>query len=109
MKPFYEGKKCKVTTLNGEQVKLYEIGVLAERLGRTSITIRSWEDKGIIPKSEFRSKSGRRLYTQEQIEVIHYWAKKDKIMRGRSFCLTNFSVHCHRHFEALHNKYFGGK
>lgn len=106
---FYEDKKYKLATINGEQHKMYGIGVLAKRLRRQSVTIRIWEKEGIIPKSEFRDKHGRRLYTQEQVEAIHYWAMKDRVARGRSFALTNFSVHCHRHFAELHKKYFGGK
>lgn len=104
----YDESTFKTTTLNGVQYKLFYIGVLAKRLNRTPSTIREWESKGIIPASEFKDKFGKRLYTEEQIEAIAKCAKRDKIHIGRSFALTNFSVHCHRQFELLHKKYFGG-
>lgn len=104
----YDESTFKTTTIKGEKYKLYYIGVLAKRLSRTPATVRNWEKKGIIPKSEFTDKFGKRLYTMEQIEAIVKCAKRDKIHIGRSFALTNFSVHCHRQFEILHKKYFGG-
>lgn len=107
-KSVYDGASFKTVTIKGAQYKLYYIGVLAKRLDRTPTTVRDWERKGIIPKSEFTDKFGKRLYTEEQIEAIVKCAKKDKISIGRSFALTNFSVHCHRQFEILHEKYFGG-
>lgn len=105
---FYDDKRFKTAVLNGEQHKLYYIGTLAKRINRTVDTVRNWEHDGIIPKSGFKDKVGRRLYTREQIEAIHHWVKRDRVERGRCMSYTNFSVHCHRHFEELHNKYFGG-
>lgn len=108
-RPFFENKKCTLAVVNGHKLKLYKIGILAQRIDRTAATVREWESKGIIPKSEFKDKYGRRLYTQEQIEVIHHYVKRDRVSIGRAFTLTNFSVHCHRAFAELHKQYFGGK
>lgn len=99
----------RVAEINGEPVKLYYIGVLAQRLSRTTVAVRMWENKGIIPKTWFRDKFGKRLYTAEQIEAIVHSADVNNIMQGRSIALTNFSEDCHNAFEELHEKYFGGK
>ena len=99
----------RVAEINGEPVKLYYIGVLAQKLNRTTVAVRMWENKGIIPKTWFRDKFGKRLYTAEQIEAIVHSADVNNIMQGRSIALTNFSEDCHNAFEELHEKYFGGK
>lgn len=99
----------KISTINGEKVKMYYIGVLAKRLNRTTVAIRMWESKGIIPETWFRDKFGKRLYTEEQIEAIVHSAEVNRISRGRSIALTNFSEDCHSAFRELHKKYFGGK
>lgn len=98
----------KVTTIGGKKVKVYHIGVLAKRLNRTTVAVRMWESKGIIPETWFRDKYGKRLYTEEQIQAIVHSAEVNKIMRGKSLALTNFSEDCHKAFEELHKKYFGG-
>ena len=38
-----EGRRC--------PAEFFDIGALAEALGRKPVTIRSWEDKKIIPKA----------------------------------------------------------
>ena len=99
----------KLAEINGEQVKMYYIGTLAKRLNRTTVSIRIWEDKGIIPETWFRDKFGKRLYTSEQIEAIVHSAEVNDIKCGRSLTRSNFSEDCHKAFESLHKKYFGGK
>ena len=101
-----ENKTC---TLNGEKVRLFYIGTLAKRLNRTTTTIRIWESNGVIPESWFKDKFGKRLYTQEQIDIIVQCAKECDITQGKKMSMTDFSVECHRRFKELHKKYFGGK
>ena len=72
----------KLLFVNGVQVEFFNIGAVARALGRKPVTIRSWEDKGVIPRSKYRTpapkkdmvpgkiKRGRRLYTREQIQVL---------------------------------------
>lgn len=98
----------RVANINGEKVKLYYIGVLAKRLNRTTVAIRMWENKGIIPETWFRDKFGKRLYTEEQINAIVHSAEVNKIVQGKSLALTNFSEDCHKAFKELHREYFGG-
>lgn len=99
---------AKLAKINGDTVKLYYVGELARRIGRSSASIRFWEGKGIIPQTEFRDKRGRRLYTEEQIEAVVKAAKENHIQKGRPIAETNFSVDCHNAFNLLHKKYFGG-
>ena len=66
----------------GAEREFFTIGHLAKALSRSTVTIRSWENKGVFPRSplstpksqvvpNFGSKPvGRRLYTREQIEGV---------------------------------------
>lgn len=66
----------------GEDTEFFTIGALAAALGVRPVTVRSWEDKGWLPTSRFRTPApdkhpvdgktpmGRRLYTREQIEAV---------------------------------------
>lgn len=76
----------------GEEVSFYPIGALAAALHRKPVTIRSWEDKGILPKSRYRLPApkssnipgktalGRRIYTRGQIEAVIEAAGKYNIL-----------------------------
>lgn len=94
---------------NGEKVELFYIGALASALGRTTNTVRKWEIGGIIPDPCFKDPNGRRLYTQEQIDVIVKCAERAKIKQGLSIANTSFSQWCHKELDALKEKYKGGK
>ncbi|MCH5332944.1 MAG: MerR family transcriptional regulator [Agathobacter sp.] len=48
--------------------QLYDINTVCEMLGVTSRTLRFWEEKGLIGSQ--KTMSGRRQYTQEQVETI---------------------------------------
>lgn len=95
----------KTVTLNGEKVKLFYIRKLADSLGRTSQTIVKWEIAGVIPKTPFRDSSRRRMYTQEQIDIIVATAEKCKITQGASISNTSFSSRVHKALNELHLKY----
>jgi len=47
----------------------YRIGEVAKRLGKTILTIKTWEKKGLIPKAK-RDSRGWRAYTEDDIERI---------------------------------------
>lgn len=100
--------KQKMKLPNGQVVDLFYIGSLASALGRDSNTVRRWEIGGIIPDSCFRDKFGKRLYTQEQIDVIVKCAERAKIKQGASIANTSFSLWCHRELDKLKKKYKGG-
>ena len=76
------GKEIPYTSpITGRSTTLYNIGVVAEAIGRTSQTIRKWEVGGVIPPTPFRQK-GKRLYSKEHIDVIVKCAEQAKIMQG---------------------------
>lgn len=66
----------------GEEREFFTVGDLANALGKKPVTIRSWEDKGYLPRSRYRGPTpkgegipgktvkGRRLYTRQQIEIV---------------------------------------
>ena len=66
----------------GADREFFTIGHLATALGRSTVTIRSWESRGTLPNTPFRTPkpdhtptfgpapAGRRLYTRSQIEGI---------------------------------------
>lgn len=96
-------------TINGETIELFYIEKLASELGRTPQTIRKWEVSGILPKPIFRDKLGRRLYSQEQIDVIVACAEKSNVRQGYSVANTNFSARVFKALNELNNeKYLGG-
>ena len=73
--------------VQGREVEFFGIGDLARVLGRQPVTIRSWENEGILPVPTF-SKPGRdkdprgrrRLYTRGQIEGIWKIAGEEGIL-----------------------------
>jgi len=54
----------------GGKVAMHTIGVFSERVGKSIVTLRSWERKGFLPESPFRSSRGDRLYTDAMIDVV---------------------------------------
>lgn len=92
------------TSPSGVETTLYNIGYLADCVGRTSQTIRKWEIAGILPPTPFRVK-GRRYYSTEQIDIIVKSAEKSHIVRGKSICDTWFSKRIYRQFEKLYETY----
>ena len=73
---------------NGVAKEFFTIGHLADALNRATVTIRSWEKKGALPKSPFRSPpprvstvngepKGKRLWTRAQIEGIVQIAQEE--------------------------------
>lgn len=68
--------------IEGVLHRFYTVGALASILGRSPVTIRSWEQKGWLPRARYRSPPpsreqipgrdpiGKRLYTQQQVECV---------------------------------------
>ena len=90
----------------GDKVTLFYIGALAYALGRTVPTVRKWEISGALPDSCFKDKStGRRMYTQEQIDIIVKIAEKTGISQGRAIANTSFSKQCFKELSDIRNRY----
>lgn len=75
-------REHKVYMIGGMERTMYTSGDLADALDRQRQTIRKWESLGVIPKTPFRSKSNRRLYTQEQIKAIVSCVEKYDLKQG---------------------------
>jgi hypothetical protein len=81
----------RVLTVKGVETEFFTVGALAEAINRRPVTIRSWEQKGIIPKARYRTggEMPRRLYTRAQVEgmialcakhrILHFAARPDAI------------------------------
>jgi len=67
-----------VTADDGEEVqaKLFTIGALARTVGCSVQAIRLWEKQGVLPPAELRNSKGDRLYTAQQVEMIHELMKQ---------------------------------
>jgi len=68
--------------VNGREMILYTIGELCTRLERQHQTLRKWERANVMPPAQYRSKTGRRLYTLAQVEAIVAAVEKYKIKQG---------------------------
>ena len=81
--------------IKGKKMTLYPISYVAESIeeelgeARTTQTIRKWEMAGIIPPAKFRV-GGKRLYHQDQVDVICECAKEVGIRQGVSLAMTDF-------------------
>jgi hypothetical protein len=52
------------------EVWMYSTGALAHSLSRSSQTVRLWEKNGVLPTAMYRDDRGRRMYTQDQVEMV---------------------------------------
>ena len=89
----------------GRKTTLYNIGVVAEAIGRTSQTVRKWEVAGIIPPTPFKQK-GKRLYAKEHIDVIVKCAESSHILQGSKLSQTAFSKKLYREFQKVNDLFF---
>lgn len=96
-----------VKVLYGKDVEFFTVGQLGMALGLQSVTVRSWEDKGWIPRPPFRGPkpnwaglpnkrlAGRRLWTRDMVVGIVRIAQEEKVIgprKGRrSIPKTNFT------------------
>jgi hypothetical protein len=70
----------------------FTIGHLAKALGRSTVTIRAWESRGVLPTSDYRgprprttpnfgsTPRGKRLWTREQVEGILRIAEEERVI-----------------------------
>ena len=91
--------------ITGRSTTLYNIGVVAEAIGRTSQTIRKWEVGGVIPPTPFKQK-GKRLYSKEHIDAIIKCAESAQIKQGSSVSQTTFSKKLYKEFQKVNDLFF---
>lgn len=70
-------------TIDGQDISFFTLGELAKKLDRQLQTLRKWEREGIIPEAQYRSKTGRRLYTEAQINAITETVDKYGLKQGQ--------------------------
>lgn len=77
----------KTLIVHGIEVEFFGIGDLARVLNRQPVTIRAWENEGILPRPTFTKpgrdsdpRGRRRLYTRRQIEGIWRIAREEGIL-----------------------------
>lgn len=102
-------------SVKGVPTEFFTIGDLAVALGRQPVTIRSWERKGWLPKSPYRTQvpkgeqvpgkaiKGRRLYTRVQIEAVIKIAHACGVMidNGRFADWSTFRATVAAHWRTL--------
>jgi hypothetical protein len=81
--------------VGGEVREFYTISHLAAALGYSVQSIRAWEDKGLLPRSPYRSPrtrapvaggrsdKGKRLWTREQVEGIVRLARRHRVILNK--------------------------
>lgn len=101
------GKEIPYTSpITGYSTKLYNIGVVAEAVGRTSQTIRKWEVGGTIPPTPFKQ-NGKRLYSKEHIDAIVKCAESIHIKQGSSSAVySTFSKKLYKEFQKVNDLFF---
>lgn len=100
------GREIPYTSPTGIKTYLYNIGTLAEELGRTVQTVRKWEIGGVIPPTPFKQ-NGRRLYSREHMDAIIMSAEKAKIRQGSSSTHhTCFSKLVFKEFQRINDMFF---
>lgn len=90
--------------ITGRSTTLYNIGVAAEAIGRTTQTVRKWEISGVIPPTPFKQK-GKRLYSKEHIDVMVECAERYKIAQG-SRNYSSFSHRLYKEFQKVNDLFF---
>jgi hypothetical protein len=90
-RPVWDDKPARYM-VKGEVREFYTISHLAAALGYSVQSIRAWEDKGLLPRSPFRSPrtrapvaggrsdKGKRLWTREQVEGIVRLARRHNVI-----------------------------
>jgi hypothetical protein len=100
---------------NGVSREFFTIGHLADALGRSPVTIRSWESKGLLPKSPYRSPrprgeslpgvaKGKRLWTRDQIEGIMRLAREEGVILNEKPPTKQFTLRVADLFRELLKK-----
>jgi len=98
-----------IYSYKGRDVVLYPVSRLTKALSeagypRSVQTIRLWEANNVMPPTIFRV-GNKRMYTQEQIDVITAVAVECNITQGARIELTGFPERVYEELEALHAKY----
>lgn len=104
-----------IYNVDGKAQEFFIIGHLAKALDYSVQSIRAWEDKGLLPRSPYRSprtarpvaggrsNKGKRLWTREQIEGIVRLANKHKVILNKKPPTAAFAKDVAALFNSLVN------
>lgn len=96
---------------DGRKVELpvFTIGALAEKVGKTVVTVSQMEKKGYLPPTPFRGSSvGRRLYTEVMLDVVkNAFVARELSVAARAEAWKQFRATIEEGWRRA--KMFGGK
>jgi hypothetical protein len=73
-------------------VTMLTIGQLSKALGRVPQTIRSWEEKGYIPRAIYRDSNDNRLYTEFQVKKLQEFLFRARDVDGATKIRYNIGI-----------------
>jgi len=85
-------RRWKEVEIDGK--KYITIGALASYLGRSRLSVRQLEEKGVIEPTPHRNPQGERLYTPEQVSKIHSVLASKKMLEPRKMTGVPEVVQC---------------
>jgi hypothetical protein len=97
-------------TAGARDVEMFTVGQLARAVGRKSVSIRRWEQEGIIPAAPFfkrgidnDARGQRRYYSRAHVEGIMRIAEEEGILYDlrKIIAETKFSERVHALFREL--------
>jgi len=96
--------------VGGKEQEFFSIGQLGKALGnRSAVTLRKWEQDGILPKSPYTKPSAdprgrRRMYTRAMVEGLVKIAKEEGVWlpdKGKRLSETLFQQKALKLFQSL--------
>lgn len=93
----YVGPPCvinhKYRRVKGVAMRLHGAACVATALGKSVGTVRRWERDGVMPRTPYiravqGSEHGRRLYSDEQLELIRWAAERSGVVGRKPFELA---------------------
>ena len=98
------GRVIPYTSPTGKTTTLYNIGMIADAIGRTPQTIRKWEISGIIPPTPFKQ-GNKRLYAKEQVDALVNNVEKYHVTMGVRISKA-FSKSVYDDFQKINDYFF---
>jgi len=100
--------------IGGVEVLFYPIGALAKALNRKPVTIRMWEQSGVLPRSLFRSRHDQgagkaRLYPRMLIEGLIKIAEDEGLFDGAPIASTRFTPRAIELYHSVNALYGPGR
>lgn len=83
------------------QVTMFPLREVAYRLGKNARTIAGWISDKVMPDSQYKSKGGHRLWTQDQIELLMKVCSRYDLRPPVSFVKCGFVAELRAEWEKL--------